>query len=347
MSNERILVKIRTVSSLLPIPNADMIEIAVVDGWKVVVKKGEFKIGDSGLYFEIDSFLPFEDSRFEFLQKSGVREYEIPGRGILKGMVLRTVRLRKQLSQGLLLPLTSFPELDLSENDDTPSLQDQLNVVLYERKIPKEIFDKVIGFIPSFLKTKQERIQNISIEDLGIYSQFEITEKLDGESMTVFLKEDQSVGVCMRNYELKQDSLFWPTALSYGLDKILKETFENSGYQLAFQGELFPHYGKNKFFIFDIVDMKTQTKLLPEERALILNMFPQLDAVPVIGFHTISHFITDCEITVTVVDQILHTAGGMSIMGHFQREGLVFKSMVDPNLSFKVISNSFLEKEIK
>ena len=58
---ERKLASIRKIKELLPIEGADAIEVAVVDGWKVVTKKGEFKPGDLCVYFEIDSFLPIEE----------------------------------------------------------------------------------------------------------------------------------------------------------------------------------------------------------------------------------------------------------------------------------------------
>lgn len=54
----RKLVTIRQVSQILPIEGADLIELALIDGWQCVVKKGEFSVGALGLYFEIDSFLP-------------------------------------------------------------------------------------------------------------------------------------------------------------------------------------------------------------------------------------------------------------------------------------------------
>jgi hypothetical protein len=99
VNTERKLVTIREVSDLQPIPGADAIEVATVDGWKCVVKKNIFSVGDWALYFEIDSILPIGKPQFDFLTK-GVKSHR-----------LKTIRLRKQLSQGLLLPIDDFPEL--------------------------------------------------------------------------------------------------------------------------------------------------------------------------------------------------------------------------------------------
>ena len=54
----RNLASIQKIGNLEPIPNADAIEKATVLGWELVVKKGEFRIGDLCVYCEIDSILP-------------------------------------------------------------------------------------------------------------------------------------------------------------------------------------------------------------------------------------------------------------------------------------------------
>lgn len=102
----RKLVTIRIIKELLPIEGADLIETAVVDGWKVVVKKGEFNIDDAVVYCEIDSWIPTEVA--PFLTKPGKEPRVYNG---IKGEKLKTVRLRGQLSQGLILPLDSVDSL--------------------------------------------------------------------------------------------------------------------------------------------------------------------------------------------------------------------------------------------
>lgn len=46
----RKLATIRTIADIKPIEGADSIECAIVDGWTVVVKKGEFKVGETAVY---------------------------------------------------------------------------------------------------------------------------------------------------------------------------------------------------------------------------------------------------------------------------------------------------------
>lgn len=80
-------------------PDADMLDVCFVDGWQIVTKMGEFKQHDLAIYATIDSWVPTELAPFLSKGKEP-RVYN----GI-KGERLRTVRLRKQISQGLLLQL--------------------------------------------------------------------------------------------------------------------------------------------------------------------------------------------------------------------------------------------------
>src|ERR1022692_2598024 len=100
----RKLATIRQISNLLPIPGADRIEVATIDGWKVVVNKGTHVIGELVVYFEIDSFLPIRDE-FEFLRKSSYKKMADE----VEGFRLRTISLRKQISQGLVMPISILP----------------------------------------------------------------------------------------------------------------------------------------------------------------------------------------------------------------------------------------------
>lgn len=90
--SERALAHIEQIVNIQPIPDADKIEVATVLGWKVVISKADnFQIGDKVVYIEIDSKVP-ERPEFEFLRDRKFR--------------VRTIRLRGQYSQGLILPIT-------------------------------------------------------------------------------------------------------------------------------------------------------------------------------------------------------------------------------------------------
>ncbi|MDA3808653.1 MAG: hypothetical protein PF440_12170, partial [Thiomicrorhabdus sp.] len=97
---ERKLASIVTILAIKPIPGADRIEAVQVKGWWVVAQKGEYSVGDLAVYCEIDSFIP--TNLAPFLSK-GKEPREFEG---IKGERLRTIKLKKQVSQGLLLPLS-------------------------------------------------------------------------------------------------------------------------------------------------------------------------------------------------------------------------------------------------
>jgi len=105
MNIDRKLATIQVIKELSPIKGADRIEVARIKGWKVVVKKDEFKVGDKVVYFEIDSLLPIKED-FEFLRGSSYIKNDEQ-----EGFRLRTVRLRKQISCGLIMPLSIIESL--------------------------------------------------------------------------------------------------------------------------------------------------------------------------------------------------------------------------------------------
>lgn len=336
----RRLASIRRVSEIFPIVGADAIEAARVDGWTCVVKKGEFATGDLGVYYEIDSFLPAEDSRYSFLEKSFI---EVDGK---RGARLRTMRLRGQLSQGLLLPISSFPELtEAVEGDD---VTEALGITKWEPPIPANLSGEIAGAFPSKIrKTDQERIQNL-VDEIAVNAgeEFEVTIKLDGTSMTVFRDAtggEVDFGVCGRNWRLHETETnsLWKAAREDRFEEALGEI----GRSLAFQGELLGEgiQGNNEklkgqgFYVFDIFDIERGEYLAPRERMSIIEELRgkgfAIKHVPILDDLTLSH----------TVEELLGMADGASLNPNEKREGLVFKRK-DGGFSFKAISNWYLEK---
>ena len=54
----RSMAHIETILEINPIENADAIEVATILGWKVVVKKNQYTVGQKIVYCEIDSWIP-------------------------------------------------------------------------------------------------------------------------------------------------------------------------------------------------------------------------------------------------------------------------------------------------
>jgi RNA ligase (TIGR02306 family) len=186
---ERKLASIRKVTDIQEIVGADAIEVAVVGGWKVVTKKGEYEPGDLCVYCEIDSFLPIKEE-FEFLRKSSYKKM-----GDQEGFRLKTIKLRGQVSQGLILPMSVFGDFGWTAYEGL-DVTERLGIVKYEPPIPAELAGKVKGPFPSFLhKTDEERVQNISVEYSAMCyrseHKFYVTEKLDGSSATFYFRKGE------------------------------------------------------------------------------------------------------------------------------------------------------------
>ena len=340
----RKLATIRKIDALRPIPDADAIECAVIGGWTAVVKKGEFTAGDLAVYCEIDSWIPHTLAPFLSKGKEP-RVYD----GI-QGERLRTMKLRGQLSQGLLLPFAImkpfFDDILFTEGVDVSEL---LGIVKYEAPVPAQLAGEVKGMFPGWIqKTDQERVQNLKEElDYWLREQhvWEITEKLDGSSMTVYLR-DGEFGVCSRNLELKpsETNSLWKVAVRNDLELKLRRANRN----LALQGELIgegiqgnPYKQKGQeFFLFDIYDIDTSKYLTPAERNAFVEEH-DIKHVPVLAFGA---ELWD-TLGINSIDGILRFAEGKSVMGMIgcEREGVVFKSKA-MQCSFKAISNKFLLK---
>lgn len=328
----RKLASVRRIRDLQPIPDADRIELAFVDGWQVVVKKGEHFIGELVVYFEIDSWVPNYLAPFLSRDKEPRSFNNVPGER------LRTIKLKKQLSQGLILSLFDADVGTLVvEGDD---LTEQLNVQLYEKPLPAQLAGIAKGNFPSFLrKTDQERIQNINLDKYQGYM-WEITEKLDGSSMTVYIK-DGVFGVCSRNIDLKETegNAFWEAAR----DNQLEEKMITFGGSFAIQGELIgegiqgnPYQLQGRhFYVFDVFDIDSKSYLLPFERLALAKVL-ELNHVPLL-------YTQAC--TPLTRQLALNMAEGKSYVNpNVEAEGIVFKSLTD-DASFKTISNKWLLKE--
>ena len=343
----RKLATIRKIDAIRPIAGADAIECAVVGGWTVVVKKGEFAPGDLAVYCEIDSWIP--TALAPFLSK-GQAPREFDG---IAGERLRTVKLRGQLSQGLLLPFTAKMAIDIGAGPgakftdyEGTDVSELLGIVKWEAPVPAQLAGEVRGAFPGFMpKTDQERIQNLS-EEFKTWGDlhWEVTEKLDGSSMTVYAYDGDS-GVCSRNLNLRdtESNTLWRVAHR---DQILTAILD-SGRDLAIQGELIgegiqgnPYRLRGQsFYVFDIYDIRAGHYLRPLERQEFCENFELLH-VPIIAC---TANLQDTLGIVTIDHALKFAEGKSKLHDKAEREGLVFKC-IELELSFKAISNRFLLK---
>lgn len=220
INDKRALAYIVNVDEIKPIPDYDRVEHARTNGWWCVIRLGELKVGEKAVYFEVDSKVPAEDKRFEFLAP---KHYKI-----------KTQKMCKVFSQGLLMPISLFPELADMEvgTDVTDILKVTYSVIednarksngadpeakykamaarhqkIFRKPIVRKIMkyklgrkimflffgkkkDKPLAFpnhFPFVHKTDEERVENIPWV-LGYERPVIVTEKLDGTSSTYILE---------------------------------------------------------------------------------------------------------------------------------------------------------------
>ena len=331
----RSLVSIRRVKEVSPVLDSDFLEVVQVMGWKCVVKKGSFKVGDLGVYFEVDSFIP-EDERFEFLRSSSFRDNVDNGRGFR----IRTMKLRGQLSQGLLLPFADFPELEgLNEGND---VTEQLGVRKWYIPETSASGGTIIGDRPYGIPASDEiRAQSATeLLDELTGKPYYITTKMDGTSCIVYCI-DGKIGCCSRNKEIKDEegALYWAPVYKYGL----KEKLHRYGKNIVITGEICgPGIQKNRlrlddlqWYVFDVKDWDSGS------------YYPYEEAVEVctsLGLQTVPLEEKGENFTYTL-DELLEKARGKYPSG-LDKEGIVVRYLHKPKaISFKVLNNDALLKE--
>lgn len=346
----RKLATIRKIDEIRPIEGADAIEAAVVGGWTVVIKRGEFAAGDLAVYLEIDSWVPTELA--PFLSK-GQEPREYNG---VKGERLRTVKLRGTVSQGLLIPIsTAYGKIEPIDIQEGRDITDLLGIQKYEAPVPAQLAGQVRGNFPGFIsKTDQERIQNLT-EELKVWQgndkfTWEVTEKLDGSSMTVYVR-DEDEGVCSRNLNLKLDTnnSLWNVAIRENLI----EKIRRSGRNLALQGEIIGEgiqknpYGikGQEFHLFDIYDIDRGDYMTPFERRVFAETHGIKHVPLIMTEYVIDGVAHIVQTTGSGSQGLLTMAEGKSMLNaRTEREGLVFKCNTFGGPTFKAISNKFLLK---
>lgn len=358
----RKLATIREISALRPISGADKIEVAQIDGWECVVKKGEFSVGQYVVYIEVDSVLP-KCPEFEFLRDRKFR--------------VRTIKLRGQVSQGLVMPLSILPsgtpitkDLDVTDllgiTKYDPQAQQEAQLLLKQAKAPthpiikfmmrfrwfRKLFSKTkhkYEFPDWIAKTDETRIQNMTKlfeTESKRETQFSVTEKMDGQSVTYFLqrisKHKFEFGVCSRNIRLgtPDNSSYWTVAQNYNMENILRQLIGNHD-TIVIQGEICGngiqgnkyHISGYELFVFNLIypDHKCSTTEIE-------------NLVVPLGLKTVPILEEGKTLPATITELVEYAKGYSTVRKEQKREGVVMRNM-QSNISFKVINPDFLLAE--
>lgn len=353
MSN---LASAQRIISLDPILGADVILKATVLGWEIVVKKDEFKVGDLVAYIQIDTVVP-ETEQFEFLRERNFR--------------VRTIKLRKQISQGLVVPL---PAGNWQEGDDltealgvrkfekggeVPGVQPRKPKVWYKKwwyilkyNFLVKIFPGMKTFnrnrFPTHLVpiTDEERIQNIP----GVLERYKgkifvVSEKLDGSSITIIHERKwngkSKYRVCSRRFELfntknEWHGVFTSTNFQHHMQTLVTH-FRTP--RIIVQGEFIGAPQGNRYNLQS--DEIRLFNIYVDGKRLMQDKFYQ--ACLDLGVPCCPRILAECIMDYDL-PTLLKFAEAKSVLApNVEREGVVFRCIED-GLSFKVISNKYLLK---
>lgn len=340
---ERKLASIQYVHHITPIEGADRIECVHILGWQCVANKGQFHVGDSCVYMEVDSFLPI-CGKFEFLRRSSYRNSQLLG----EGFRLKTQKFRGQISQGLVMPLSILPEGEYELGDDVTEILDIRKWEVEERVTSS---GTVIGDFPDGIsKTDELRVQSYPdlIKEFKQISGYYISTKMDGTSVTMYWRNGH-FGICGRNYEYADDEkcAMWKYAHEHKIPELLAE---NDIPDVAIQGE-FCGAGiqknrlklvKPEWYVFTIVDLSTRRRYSLHRMQEFCEKV-RLKMVPIEEEKEI--FLYDG------VEELLERAKGKYPSG-MNKEGIVirpvepvYSPIIEGPLSMKVLNNDYLLKE--
>ena len=353
MSN---LASVQVITDIQPIDGADNIEVAFLLGWQVVVIKNEFKIGDKVCYIQIDTVAP-ELPEYEFLRERKFR--------------VRTIKLRKCLSQGLIVPL---PKGNFNEGDDITEL---MGVKKYEKpdngsgkidkpKMPKIWYKKWIyifkynflfKLFPFLVRksrspfpkhlvpiTDEERIQNIP-QVLTNYAgkEFIVNHKLDGSSITVIHTKvlgKSKFRICSRRFELHDRKNDWYKVFTETKfqDEILKLVKHFNTDNIIVQGEAIGKFNGNHHNLereqIRLFNIFVDGKKLNQKEFMKVCLSNNIPHCPIYKEVVLNHTLPEI-LKFSEIKDVLNPS--------VDSEGLVWRC-VDGTLSFKVINNKYLLK---
>lgn len=334
----RKLASIQRIKALDPIEGADAIERATVLGWQLVVKKGDYQVGDLAVYCEIDSIMP-ERPEFEFLKPRGMR--------------IKTIRLRGQISQGICFPLSILPEgFEIKEDADCTAA---VGVTKYEPPIPAYLSGTVKGKFPWFIpKTDETRVQVLQdVLDKYKGEKCYVTEKVDGSSVTYYLNNNE-FGVASRNLELLEDdeNSLWKVARELDIENKLRSLGKN----MALQGELIGEGIQSNVLrlrgqtiaVFNAFEIDTAKYLNYYELKQLLETL-QLPMVPVVATDYILENNIEAIIRRATIKSLLCPdvwAEGIVIrpLREITDVGLTDNNLHNNRVSFKAINHEYLLK---
>lgn len=205
------LAVIEQITELIPIEGADRIELAKIQGWKSVVKKGTYNVGDIIVFVPIDTIIHYKEWN-SFLWSDD--------KDTSKPVRIKTKKLKNVTSQGVIFPTSIIPvEQQWNIGDDVASF---IGVEKYEVHLPPQLAGRVKGNFPSHVLSKTDEdnlLSNIKVlEEIKNCKVVVVSLKMDGSSGTLIKDNEGNITVCSRSINLEEgDNVFWNVVKKYDL----------------------------------------------------------------------------------------------------------------------------------
>jgi len=282
------------IESLRPILDADRIEVARIRDcdYEFVVQKNAFHEGDLVVYFPLDSLLP----RI-ILEEIGMWDFA-KGKGKLggkEGNRVRTVRLRDQISQGLLADPVALHLIESKLGDDVTAI---LEVDHYEQE-PIRVGGSELRPLPIPFYDIWNTEEKPGI--LAALSEHEllVTEKMDGMNFALHYNGEEMF-YCQRRYHIADPPphhVFRRAAAFDSLEeKIILIFHRADGKPITIRGEIVgPGIRRNYYdlesqrvFVFDI---DIDGKPLGGREFMDMKIIYDIETVPVLAHGLLSNIV--------------------------------------------------------
>jgi RNA ligase (TIGR02306 family) len=334
-----------TISEILPIEGADRIELARVQGWQSVIRKGEFSVGEQVIFVPIDTVLTPSAWNQHLWDKNDPS----------KPIRLKTVKLRGVVSQGLIIRSSLVSAQEVWDHSDDPeedtSLAGMLGITKYEKPIPAQLTGQVKGTFPTHLisKTDEDNLKS------NIQVLFEMQEadyvvgtlKIDGTSATYIKELDGTFRVCSRNMELKdtESNVYWQMARKYNIEKCL-----TPGY--CIQGEIAgpgiqgnpAGYSELGLYLFNMFEVPSRKPVHLLKWTDGLSVEANIPGVPVVRIFKHIECLNVDEIQ-EWVNTITYPNGkpaeGIVFRGFNKNHELMYSKKLQKMMSVKIINQNF------
>jgi RNA ligase (TIGR02306 family) len=218
---------------IFPHPNAEKLELLKIGTFQAVVQKDVYRDGDTVIFAPEKSLLP--DAIAE--------DYRKYLRGAQQNRV-GTIRLRGELSMGVIIPLATVDPDDVLPYDE--DISEKLGIVKYEPPIPANLAG-IVTLMFDFPCLKRHDVEQFRIyaEEFIAGETVRVWEKIHGSQVIYLCNKEGKIAVTSKGIirhgltiEESSDNTYWMAARNLKIFELLESLYGDRDVQLF--GEVIP-----------------------------------------------------------------------------------------------------------